>query len=152
MEAAMQLKNIIENYTPQLRTLTEESFSLKPAPGKWSKKEELGHLVDSAHNNLRRFIVAQHEINPKITYEQDAWVAALVYQKQYSTQIIDLWALLNTQIYFALSNIPAEVFLRLCNTGKTQPQLHTIQWLAGDYVKHLLHHLHHILELESVAY
>ena len=57
----LHLEKIIQNYTRRLETLPEEMYAWKPQPEKWSKKEILGHLVDSAQNNIRRFIVAQYE-------------------------------------------------------------------------------------------
>ena len=147
-----QLRKIIDAYSEKLHQLSEEEFSSIPAVNKWSKKEELGHLIDSAHNNLRRFIVAQHETNPKITYEQDTWVRAADYLHLPPLHIIDLWLLLNRQICYVLEKMSAETGERMCDTGKEKPELHTLNWLAEDYVKHSLHHLHHILELEAVAY
>src|ERR1700752_1324542 len=94
-----QLKNIIDTYEEKLNKLNEKEFSSRPVVTKWSKKEELGHLIDSAHNNLRRFIVAQYETNPKIVYEQDVWVRVSDYAAQSHGQLLDLWKLLNTQIY-----------------------------------------------------
>jgi len=147
-----QLKNIIDEYGERLKHHSEEEFSHKPRPDKWSKKEELGHLIDSAHSNLRRFIVAQYETNPKIRYEQDAWVRLLDYADQNASDLVHLWILMNRQICYALENMSLEAAEKTCDTGKDQPVLHTLSWLAEDYVKHMLHHLHHILELEAVAY
>ena len=147
-----QLLNIVEEYSEKLRQLSEEDISLKLHADKWSKKEELGHLVDSAHNNLRRFIVVQYETNPKIVYDQDTWVRITGYAYQPSTQLINLWILLNLQICYVLEGISAEAGERMCDTGKENEQLRSLNWLAEDYVKHLLHHLHHLLELEAVAY
>ena len=146
------LKNIIDEYGEKLKHLSEEEFSLKPGPNKWSKNEELGHIIDSAHNNLRRFIVAQYETNPKIVYEQDTWVRSTDYLHQPSSQLVHLWILLNQQICYVLDNMPSEAGERTCDTGKEKQELHPLNWLAEDYVRHLLHHLHHILELEAVAY
>ena len=148
----IQLRNIIDKYSEKLKQLSEEEFSLKPNPDKWSKKEELGHLIDSAHNNLRRFIVAQYETNPKIVYEQDVWVRVSGYSHQPSLPLIHLWTLLNRQICYVLEKISPETGERMCDTGMEKQELHSLNWLAEDYVKHLLHHLHHILELEAVAY
>ena len=148
----IELKNIFKNYGEKLKHLSEEEFSLKPRPEKWSKKEELGHLVDSAHNNLRRFIVGQYETNPKIIYEQDTWVRLADYQNQSASELIQLWMLLNQQICYTLERLPAEAGERMCDTGKDKQNLHSLNWLAEDYIKHALHHLHHILQLEAVAY
>jgi len=68
------LKKIVGTYSGKLGAVPEEAFSLEPGPGKWSKKEILGHLVDSAQNNIRRFVVAQYETLPTIRYDQDQWV------------------------------------------------------------------------------
>ena len=59
-----QLEKIINDYTPQLKQLSEDDLSFKPSPAKWSGKELLGHLIDSAQNNIRRFVVAQYEERP----------------------------------------------------------------------------------------
>jgi len=72
----LQLETILSTYEPLLLKLDEQIASHKPSPSKWSKKELIGHLIDSAHNNLRRFIVAQYEEKPLIKYAQDYWVLA----------------------------------------------------------------------------
>lgn len=148
----IQLRNIIEEYGVQLRHLSEEEFCLKPRPDKWSKKEELGHIIDSAHSNLRRFIVAQYETNPKIGYKQEIWVRLLDYCDQNTADMIHLWILMNRQICYALENMTPEAGEKMCDTGGDRQELHSLNWIAEDYIKHLLHHLHHILELEAVAY
>ncbi|MBL8017837.1 MAG: DinB family protein, partial [Ignavibacteria bacterium] len=48
----------------RLSNYKEEQLSAKASPLKWSKKELLGHLCDSAVNNLGRFIRAQFEEEP----------------------------------------------------------------------------------------
>jgi len=142
------LASIIENYTPLLKKVNEPSWKAKPLPGKWSKSEELGHLIDSAQNNIRRFIVAQYEEQPHIVYRQDAWVSISNYQDYPVNDLIELWVLINRHICMILKNMPAE---KARNLVLTQ-HIHSIEWLAEDYNKHLLHHLHHLLELEPVVY
>lgn len=137
------LDNIITVYTPMLQAIPEAAFLQKPFHDKWSKKEELGHLVDSAQTNTRRFVVAQHEINPHIVYAQNNWVAAAVYQQYPIADLIMLWQLLNKHIAIVLKNIPAGVEKRTVMTN----ELHSIEWLAEDYNRHTLHHLHHLLNL-----
>jgi len=145
---ASGLETFINQHQKNLHAVPEEKMIYKPSPAKWSKKEILGHLVDSAQNNLRRFIVAQYEENPLIVYNQDKWVAIAGYQQYDLSSLINLWWLLNKHICIVLENMPAEMALRKCRTE----DLHSLQWLAEDYLKHLRHHVHQVLELEPVAY
>jgi DinB superfamily len=143
-----ELEKIINQHLHALKSVPEEKFSLKPSPSKWSKKEVIGHLIDSAQSNIRRFVMAQYEESPTIVYNQDKWVAIAGYQQWDTNNLIDLWYLLNRQISGILRNTSPEMAQRKCMTG----ELHTIAWLAQDYIKHLKHHLHQVLELESIAY
>lgn len=145
-----RLENIIKEYSPQLQSIDEQEFSRKPSAKKWSKKEILGHLIDSAQNNVRRFIVSQYEEQPFIIYDQDKWVAMSKYQEYSSKDLIDFWRLMNKHICVVLSGISPEAAIRKCETNDSQ--VHTVEWLAEDYIRHLLHHLHQILPLEPVAY
>ena len=145
---ASKLEALLNDYLKQLNAVSEEQFSKKPSPIKWSKKEIIGHLIDSAQNNIRRFIVAQYEDNSLIKYNQDKWVVINNYQHTDSSFLIQLWYLLNKQIIGILQNTTAETAQRTCSTG----DIHTLEWLAEDYIKHLKHHVHQVLELEPVAY
>lgn len=147
-ETISELENIVEKYTPLLQQLTETDLIAKPVPNKWSKKEILGHLIDSVQNNTRRFVVAQYEDKPHIVYAQDSWVVAANYQQYNSADLIHLWSLLNKHACIILKNIPPGIEQKECLTSTA----HSIEWLAADYNRHLLHHLHQILSLEPVAY
>ncbi len=130
----------------KIASIPDQEFSAKPLPHKWSKKEVLGHLIDSAQNNLRRFVCGQYEsAPPKITYDQDFWVNVNDYQSQSQKNVIALWQLINTQIATILSTMPASNYTLHCDTGKQTPQLRTLEWLAEDYVKHLKHHLNQVI-------
>jgi hypothetical protein len=137
----IELESIIKEYSQKVSVLPESELSLKPTPHKWSKKEIIGHLIDSGQNNLRRFICGQYEESPsKIIYAQDFWVAANDYQNQPGHSIVLLWQLINHQIINVLKNMPVEHYTKQSNTG----ELHTLEWLASDYVKHMKHHLNQI--------
>src|SRR5262245_47117471 len=103
-----ELEGILESYSQKFRKIAEPEFSNKPLPHKWSKKEVIGHLIDSAQNNLRRFICGQYETTaPKITYEQDFWVKANNYQARKGEDVINLWLLINQQVCAVLRSMPA---------------------------------------------
>jgi hypothetical protein len=145
---ALQLESLTDQYVTALRNVPESKMSYKSSPSKWSKKEIVGHLIDSAQNNIRRFLVAQYEENPFIRYNQDKWVALSDYQHYDLNDLIDLWYLLNKHLIVILKNITEEVAQRNCQTES----LHTLEWLAEDYIKHFKHHVHQVLELEPVPY
>lgn len=145
-ETAQELRQIITQFSAAFTALPEAEFSHKPAPEKWSKKEIVGHLVDSAHNNLRRFVVGQYETaTPHIVYDQDFWVKANGYQTMTSLDVIVLWTLMNFRICAILENMPEANYQKLCNTGKGSEQRYTLEWLAQDYVRHLKHHINQIM-------
>ncbi|HMK02835.1 MAG TPA: DinB family protein [Ferruginibacter sp.] len=143
-----QLEKIIKDYAPQLQQLDEKDFSFKPSPTRWSGKEFLGHLVDSAQNNIRRFVAAQYEERPYIVYAQEKWVAAADYQNYPLADLVNLWILINKHMVIILKNTPEDVSAREVQTG----EIHSIKWLAADYNTHLLHHLHQVLNLDPMPY
>lgn len=145
---ANQLKTVIDQHAEALKSIPEKDMLFKPSPAKWSKKEIIGHLIDSAQSNIRRFVVAQYEDCPAIVYNQDKWVAIANYQQWNTNDLINLWYLLNKQASVILQNTSAEMAQRNCHTQ----ELHTIEWLAVDYIKHLRHHIHQVLDLDPVAY
>lgn len=145
---ATELESLIEKVLPGLQSLTEAAWTHKPSPLKWSRKEVLGHLIDSAQNNIRRFITAQYDEVPTIVYNQDEWVGINNYQQWDAQHIIVLWHLLNKQIAMILKIASKKTAQRLVKTEA----LHSIEWLAGDYVKHLKYHLHQVLDLKPLIY
>lgn len=145
---AAELETFINQHMAALQALPVDTMAFKPSPEKWSRKEIMGHMIDSAQSNIRRFVVAQYEETPTIVYNQDKWVSIANYQQWETIDLIRLWYLLNRHVCEILKNTSAETAKRTCQTG----ELHTIEWLAQDYVRHLRHHLHVVLELEPVPY
>ena len=137
-----ELNDIVDAFAAKFDMISDAEFSAKPLPHKWSKKEVVGHLIDSAQNNLRRFICGQYEKTPpKIVYEQEFWVAANDYQSMDKDDVIRLWKLINKRIVTVLQRMPAENYNKESETSG----LHTLEWLAVDYVKHMKHHLNQVI-------
>src|SRR4051794_27432292 len=80
------------------RDVNSIDWATKPEPAKWSKKQIIGHLIDSAQVNLQRFIRCTYEEDFKLTYEQVEWVDAAHYQEANINELLGLWKLLNLQI------------------------------------------------------
>jgi hypothetical protein len=139
-----QIDQIIQDFLIRLIT-TDVDWNLKPSANVWSKKEILGHLIDSANNNLNRFIRCTYEQDFKLVYAQNNWVAVQHYQDTKVDDMLTLWRLLNKQIARVLTNYPDSMLQNTCDTGDGAVELHTVEYLATDYVKHLEHHLRQII-------
>ena len=75
MKTALLLRRLLEEVPPRLENLPEAAIARKPTPVKWSPKEQLGHLLDSAANNHQRMVRTQLEDNPAMPgYDGDRWV------------------------------------------------------------------------------
>lgn len=141
-----RLHYLCEIIPPKLLQLNEEVFSFKFSALKWSKKEILGHLIDSASNNHQRFIRVQLEETPLIAYNPDAWNACSRYHEYNSEQLILFWKLYNLHLATLIRTIPEKNLQRLCITGEQAPV--TLEFLIKEYVTHLEHHLKQIVSYE----
>jgi hypothetical protein len=143
MEQEMEeLRLIIEDTPKQWSELTKNSWFNKPEPEKWSKSEVVGHLIDSAQNNIQRFVRAQYENAPKVFYAQNDWVALQHYQKVEKDELIQLWTLLNRQIIRIVRNISKEKLQLPCYFKVDGvEQTVTLDYVIRDYLAHLKHHL-----------
>lgn len=116
--ASERLGYLVRIIPALLEKLPESEFAHKPAPQKWSKKQIIGHLVDSATNNHHRFIRARVEDIPNIFYNQDEWNNLTHYNEMNAADLIQLWALYNKLIAHIIINISPEDLQRKCRTGK----------------------------------
>jgi len=125
---------------------SEAELEQRLGPTRWTKKEILGHLIDSAANNHRRFVLAQ--VSPQLPlvlepYDQDAWVKVAAYQQLPSAQLLALWQSYNRMLLHLLSKIPAAALHADAFVLNRRPV--TLDWLIHDYVLHLEHHVRQII-------
>jgi len=138
-----RLSHLVNIIPPLISKIPEEEFNLNPAPGKWSKKQILGHLLDSAANNHQRFVRIQFENVPSIYYDQDNWNLYNHHQDLSKKHLIDFWTIYNTHLIQLVARIPAE---NLERKGKGKDgSLNSLSWYIEDYVKHMEHHLKQIV-------
>jgi len=138
-----RLEELSKIIPPLISSLDKKSLSFKTSPVKWSKKEILGHLIDSASNNHQRFVRVQFEEIPFICYDQNKWNTYSYYNLLNSEDLILFWTSYNVHLAALLKNIPEENYTRLCKVGETR--IVTLEFLITDYVEHLEHHLHQIV-------
>ena len=145
-DALARLRVYLTQVPERLVTLSETELMQK-APGKWSRKEMLGHLIDSALNNLKRFTDAQFAGGPYIIqrYSQDNLVIVNRYQQLPMDHLLTLWRSLNNQILYVAEAIPVDLMDKPVQIGQDPSSGLTLGWLIEDYVVHLEHHLKTLL-------
>jgi hypothetical protein len=150
MELMGLMGSLVEVIPQRLRSISPEKAAEKPAPGKWSEKEELGHLLDSAANNHQRMVRTQLEDSPALPgYTQDQWVALHRYQERGWGELIEIWETLNRQLLAAAEAASPEQRQRTCSVAGSGPL--TLSFVFDDYVRHMLHHLAHLgVQVEDV--
>jgi hypothetical protein len=123
---------------------TSINWNQSAEQGKWSNKEMIGHLIDSAHINLQRFIRCTYKDGFKLTYFQDEWVKAQKYNEAEINELLELWKLVNRPMVRVLENYPEHRMGATCNNGRDDVSLCTVEFLANDYLSHMQHHLNQL--------
>ncbi|MES2477643.1 MAG: DinB family protein [Bacteroidota bacterium] len=139
-----RLQILCDTIPDLLLNIDEIIFSEKPSNNKWSKKEIIGHLIDSAVNNHQRFVRAQFEDIPSIIYDQNKWNEYNYYQQIDKLQIISFWAVYNRQLLQLIKRIPQHKLNARVNIGEAK--IATLAFLINDYVAHLEHHLKQVVQ------
>jgi hypothetical protein len=144
-QSGRELEQIVRETPARLRAFNEAQSAQSYRPGGWSRKQILGHLIDSAANNHHRFVRALTE-NPLImpAYRQEEWVGANQYDQREWASLIEFWTAYNSHLCTFFGNLPPEAATHLCAIGNAQPV--TLEFLMVDYVDHLKHHLTQILD------
>ena len=145
MTLSAQLRAAIAEGEPGLRSIPEQAAGARPAGREgWSKKQELGHLIDSATNNRVRFITAA--LSGRFdgpTYDGPGWVDLGGYADAAWTGLVDLWTRLNGALAGVVERIPPAALQAECSVGGSFRG--SLEALIEDYIRHLRHHLEHIL-------
>ena len=98
----------------RLRQISHEQSGVPRAAGKWSPREIIGHLIDSASNNHQRFVRAQFSDDLVFAgYEQEGWVRVQNYQGEDWAELVQLWKLYNQHILHLMSVMPDETRMKL---------------------------------------
>lgn len=148
---AHALEGVINAESVGLRALTEEQAATRPkGPQSWSRKEELGHLIDSAVNNHARFVRASLEPEFRgLGYDQEGWVRAHGYHDLPWPELISSWEQHNRLLLHVVRRIPEDRLETPCFIG-TAPAV-DLRFLIEDYIAHMQHHLDHILSRETIT-
>jgi hypothetical protein len=150
-ELGKQLLSVVEACVPMLLAIEPRAAAQRPAPGKWSKQEILGHLIDSAGNNQQKFVRLLIAKGPLefVGYAQDDWVASQHYQTADWRRLVDLWRACNEHLAWIIAHAdPARLGNTITIDGKGPFRL---DFVMSDYLEHMKHHLRQVLPEAGLA-
>jgi hypothetical protein len=150
-----RLRQAVTAARPRLEAISQDQSGVPRSEGKWSPREIVGHLVDSASNNHGRFVRAQFTDDLLFAgYDQVAWVACQRYSSASWLELVALWAHLNLHLARVMEACPPDARSRprkrhnlheVAFRGISPAEPATLEYFMGDYVDHLEHHLAQIL-------
>jgi hypothetical protein len=142
-EVAENLRNVVAEGLSLLQNVSDDEAAIKPLPNKWSKKEILGHLIDSAGNNQQKFVRTMAEAQVEfVGYQQNFWVSSQKYNSAKWNDLISLWQASNLHLAHIIENVEPETLgnsITISDAGTF-----TLKFIMEDYVEHLKHHLNQI--------
>jgi hypothetical protein len=109
----------------------------------WSRKQILGHLIDSALNNHQRFVRAALDgsyVGP--SYQQEGWVSIHGYGSMQWDVLLRHWHSQNQLLCEVVERIPETRLDAQCKVGDDAPV--SLSFLIQDYLAHLHHHIRQI--------
>ncbi len=140
----LHFSSLIDASRCRLAALSEKDAARPFREGGWSRKQILGHLIDSASNNHQRFVrsIIHGGLSDWPSYEQDRWVEVQGYRDIPWVDLVELWTLYNRLLGHILGRMPEEALEFRCRVGGEDM---TLAGLARAYVNHLEHHLEQML-------
>lgn len=137
---ANELTEIVLAVFSKMAQLDDVQAGVKPSDTEWSKKEIIGHLIDSAANNHQRFVRTQLETpHASPPYAQEEWVRRQAYNSRPWLELLDFWKSYNLHLAWVIRQIPADALKRECKIGD-HPVV-SLEFLIKDYLSHLNLHL-----------
>jgi hypothetical protein len=139
-ELSHKLERVVKSAQVILRQVSEADSKRPVLKGGWSRKQVLGHLIDSASNNHQRFVRAALQGSLEFPrYDQDGCVRVQAVESVLWPLLVTLWTNYNLYLAHVIANLPADKLEAQCRIGEDEPV--TLRFLAEDYLTHLLHHL-----------
>ena len=156
-DLAKDLQQVVEAAAAQLLAVSEFQAGASGREGRWSAKEILGHLIDSAANNHQRFVRAQATDDLMFAgYDQEYWVSVQHYPEVPWPNLVQFWQAYNLHLAHVIAHIPPAVL----TAPRSRHTLDKIAWqpvdpntsttlayLIADYIGHLKMHLRQIDEV-----
>lgn len=130
---AIKKLTVLVNAVPQLlEKRKEEDFAVQPWLGIWSKKQMLGHLIDTAAITHQRIVRMQYENEPILFFDRKRWMDLQYYNAADSSDLIQLWKWYNKHLLHIIKNITVQNLQR--STSLKSGEQYNLKLLIEDYV------------------
>ncbi|MGO8788865.1 MAG: DinB family protein [Terriglobia bacterium] len=147
VDLGSELLRVVNSAEEILRRVSAEESSAPILAGGWSRRQVMGHLIDSASNNHQRFVRASLADSLEFPgYEQNDWARVQAAEQADWPLLVALWANYNRYIAHVLARLPLAKLEVPVRIGQGEPV--TLKFLAEDYLRHLVHH---IGQIDAVA-
>lgn len=140
MSIAARFEAAINEARQKLSVVTEDEANQAARTGGWLRKEELGHMLDSAQNNHQRIVLAV--LNGEYAgpeYAQNDWVELHGYRDMQWAELLALWYTRNQMLHRIIARIPGDRLDATVTVGEN-PGISLSDWI-DDYLHHLASHV-----------
>ncbi|HYY43071.1 MAG TPA: DinB family protein [Pyrinomonadaceae bacterium] len=153
-DALADFRQTIETSAARLNAMDEAQVQEPRGEDKWTAKQIIGHLIDSAANNHQRFVLAQLKDDLAFPgYQQSDWVRVQHYDEADWRALVQLWQSYNLHLLHVMAHTPPTKLQTPCTqhtldriawqvVSRSEPV--TLEYLMRDYIGHMQHHLRQI--------
>ena len=122
-----------------LRPLSEEKASFAYAPGKWTIKQVIGHLIDSERVFSYRLVsFARADPSPLPSFDENAWIGPAQFNDRSLTSLVDELVAVRSASIALVAGLPLEARVR---RGIASGKEVSVRAIAHILPGHVAHHL-----------
>lgn len=137
----MNYKEVVDNFHIYLNSIDSEITNIKVSGDKWSLREIIGHLIDSASNNHQRFVRLQFsDLLDFPAYNGEQWVSVQNYNSMQWELLVSLWYNYNCMLINVIDRIEGD---KLQNVWIKNEEAITLGEIIHQYYRHMELHMEH---------
>ena len=148
-----ELLSLVEEWDLKLLSLSEDVLTKKENSQHRTIKQIVGHMIDSATNNIHRIVHLQYQPSPLVFPDyanlgnNDRWIAIQDYKSENWNDLVQLWKYLNIHIVHVINHVNPD---KLTNEWITALNVKvSLKSMIQNYTGHIRLHLNEIEELIS---